>query len=796
MRLIKRETTIPVPEVYAFDASLENELGCPFILMEHLHGKPLHDVWFAQGISLALREQIRIRALHGIAEAMAQLNTLTFSQGGSLLFDAKGDVVGMVPTNIVDLETQIANMRSTDYDNTMAFCQTGPFSDPGSYLLSLLDSREGKRERGIVEQGAYKLLRLFIEWSLMDTSGQEKPFVLAHPDLDSQNILVNDDGSLSGIIDWDWIAAVPHCVGPHSLPQFLMQDYNPAHYAYDVEAGEPKEGFLADSPAELASYRAMYAQFMEANLSKDDRVSMTKSRRHAARVRKSRKEAADMTRRSLITTTLQLAVRAPSEMKKLMVHVFDELDELTAADWPDERSTTASGERDDSDENGGEDMDTEASEVEDGEAVREDLYIHNDGHEEKELNVEHLSIDELVDEIEKLTGTSLASESNRDLERDPTDLEGTPPADEEITKRGIEVEGLGKMEPTKEAREPRTARICGWAKKKLRRGARYLHKKPEKNDHIANAALHTTSRPTRAARTICGWTEKKLRRVAHCLHCGDDEEKAKIDTKVEGVRSGALDVLKGLQTKLKQLRQKLHRKERDSSSTSEGGKEEAPEAPQVTSVFTGLTRAEKRSVCGKFAQMVQDNRMCLTADQQITMAHWVIQTLQKPDFSDTNVGCTRGRQDGNAERLEGNEYSGEGDLAKDPGYEEGHEDTDGSSDDGRDGNIDAEEIGHDDGGENKAEPRDQASKPQLAERALSRESDHLVTETAGLISNEEDAAEVSQAAVGPSADEPEQVDTGDFDLLGICIALANDDLDERRMQRLRDGFFGLLNQTL
>lgn len=593
------------------------------------------------------------------------------------------------------------------------------------------------------------------------------------------------------------MSAVPHCVGPHSLPHFLTQDYNPAHYAYDVEAGEPKEGFLADSPAELASYRAMYPQFVEANLSKDDRVNMTKSRRHAARVRKSRKEAADMTRRSLIIATLQLAVRAPSEMKKLMVHLFDELAELTAADWPDERSTTASGERDDSDENGGEDQDTEASEVEDGEAVREDLYIHDDGHEEKAVNVERLSIDELVDEIEKLAGTSRASDSNRDIEQDPTDLEGAPPADEETTEQNIEVQGLGIKERTKEAREPRAARICGWAKKKLRRGAKYLHKKPEKNDHIASATLQITSRPARAARTVCGWTEKKLRRMAHCLHCGDDEEKAIIDTKVEGVRGGAFDALKELQTKLKQLKQKLYRKEKDSSNTSKGSEEQASEAAQVKSTFTGLTRAEKRSVCGQFAQMIQDNDLCLTADQQIAMAHWVIQTLQKPDFSDTSLGCTRGRQNGNAERVEGDDYSRKADSANDSGYEEGHEDTDGGSDVGRVGNKDAEEIGHDDGdGKNKAEPRDRASTPQLAERALSRESDHLVTETAGLVSNEEDAAEVSQAAVGPSADEPEQVDTGNFDLLGICIALANDDLDERRMQRLRDGFFGLLNQTL
>ena len=219
MRLIRRETTIPVPEVYAFDASLDNELGCPFILMELIHGKPLQDVWFDPSISQALREQIRIRSLHGIAEAMVQLNTLTFTQGGSLLFNAKGEAVGIGSSNIVDLETQYANMRSADYENTMAFCQTGPFSDPESYLLSLVDAREGKRERGIVEQGAYKLLRIFVEWSLMDTSAvngkqsvKRKPFVLAHPDLDSQNILVNNDGSLAGIIDWDWIAAVPHCI--------------------------------------------------------------------------------------------------------------------------------------------------------------------------------------------------------------------------------------------------------------------------------------------------------------------------------------------------------------------------------------------------------------------------------------------------------------------------------------------------------------------------------------------------------------------------------------------------------
>ncbi|KAM0796936.1 kinase-like domain-containing protein, partial [Usnea florida] len=312
MRLIRRETTLPIPEVLAFDASLENELGCPFILMELIYGKSLAEVWFDQEISQAKREQIRIRSLQGIAEAMAQLNSLTFSQGGSLVFDAKGNVADVGSSNVVDLEKSCDNMRSKDYDNTMAFHQTGPFEDPKSYLLALLDAREGKQEPSIIRQGAYKLLRLFIEWSLLDAGGQEKQFVLAHADLDNQNILVKDDGSLAGIIDWDWTAAVPHCIGPQSLPKFLLQDYDPGNYAYDVEAGEPKEGFLADSPAELACYRAMYAQFMESYLSGNDR------------------EAADVTRRSLITNTLYFAVQAPTEMRGLMIHLFQELEELTA----------------------------------------------------------------------------------------------------------------------------------------------------------------------------------------------------------------------------------------------------------------------------------------------------------------------------------------------------------------------------------------------------------------------------------------------------------------------------------
>ena len=38
-----RQRGLPVPEVYSFEASTDNALGCPFILMEHMRGMPVYE---------------------------------------------------------------------------------------------------------------------------------------------------------------------------------------------------------------------------------------------------------------------------------------------------------------------------------------------------------------------------------------------------------------------------------------------------------------------------------------------------------------------------------------------------------------------------------------------------------------------------------------------------------------------------------------------------------------------------------------------------------------------------------
>ena len=56
MRLIKHETTVPIPEVYSFNASTHSDLGCPFILMEYIETVPLHEIWFEESSSKAVIE--------------------------------------------------------------------------------------------------------------------------------------------------------------------------------------------------------------------------------------------------------------------------------------------------------------------------------------------------------------------------------------------------------------------------------------------------------------------------------------------------------------------------------------------------------------------------------------------------------------------------------------------------------------------------------------------------------------------------------------------------------------------
>lgn len=145
-----------------------------------------------------------------IAAAMTQLDRVTFDQGGSLGFDEQDFPIGVGPSRLVDTPAMLARLLDDDPDESTIYLPVAPFSYPAEYYTVVLDRRE--EPGSSFERGLLALLRLLISWifepSIGDTA--QKPFVLARADMDIQNFLVDDNGILRAIIDWDGVFCAPH----------------------------------------------------------------------------------------------------------------------------------------------------------------------------------------------------------------------------------------------------------------------------------------------------------------------------------------------------------------------------------------------------------------------------------------------------------------------------------------------------------------------------------------------------------------------------------------------------------
>lgn len=259
IRLLKRETTIPLPDVLDFSSTTENSLRCPYIMMTFISGLPLYDIWFGHRLNDTTPEMTnlrRIRALEGIAEAMLQLGRFSFKTGGCPLFGSEGDPSGIGPMRRVDDRAMLDRwFIHGDPNNDPIYMECAPSSNPKAYYTVMLDKHP---EQNPVPRGLTMLLRQLISW-IPEPCGTD-PFVLAHPDFDIQNFIVSEDGELQGIIDWDGVAALPRTLGNERYPGWLMRDWDPAMYGYkeSMERGVEPEGVWEDSAESLAYYRGVY----------------------------------------------------------------------------------------------------------------------------------------------------------------------------------------------------------------------------------------------------------------------------------------------------------------------------------------------------------------------------------------------------------------------------------------------------------------------------------------------------------------------------------------------------------
>ncbi|KAJ2984770.1 hypothetical protein NUW58_g5889 [Xylaria curta] len=306
MQLLKRETTIPLPDVLDFSSTTQNTLRCPYILLSYISGVPLYNVWFGHRLNsddLGVNRARRTRALESIASAMTQLGSFSFRTSGSPIFASDGSPLGTGPARRVNQKAMLDRwFVHQDPADDPIYATYAASSDPKAYYTFMLDLHP---EENSFQKGLVALLRQLISW-IPEPSGADR-FVLTHPDFDIQNFIVSEDGDLRGIIDWDGVAAVPRTLGNARYPGWLTRDWDPAMYGYreSMEQGTEPDGVWEDSPACLVDCRQIY------------RAAIAKNRRDDGSV--------DLCRMSLITDNLSIAAEDPRCRSEILRKVAQEI---------------------------------------------------------------------------------------------------------------------------------------------------------------------------------------------------------------------------------------------------------------------------------------------------------------------------------------------------------------------------------------------------------------------------------------------------------------------------------------
>jgi aminoglycoside phosphotransferase (APT) family kinase protein len=242
-RLIFYKTSIPVPQIHYWSLDANNLLSRPFVMMDFMPGMNLSKVWNDNSWITDLKREM---IFEQIARWTVELAALEFDQIGCLDWDSTSGLHHIVP--FPDASALFTGVYCEEKGDALT---AGPFDTAHAFLSFLLSTR-----RHISDSPMLAVVQLFLS-ALPDNTLDGPPFVLSHPDFDSQNVLVGEDGTITGIIDWDNVHVGPRQGAAAAYPSWLTVDWDPLYYGWSKDAS-PEVNAGYDSPTELVKYREAY----------------------------------------------------------------------------------------------------------------------------------------------------------------------------------------------------------------------------------------------------------------------------------------------------------------------------------------------------------------------------------------------------------------------------------------------------------------------------------------------------------------------------------------------------------
>lgn len=290
LRWVRENTSLPVPSVLSYSANRTNPIRFEWIIMNKIAGKPLADVW--KDVPFSAKEQL----VREIAKFCSDTFAHQFRGIGSIFprttaAQNRGDH-NTVPKNNTRIDDDndeppiapgftVQRLVSSAFfdENPQPNVSRGPFASSGEWLSARLNLTElqcierlKRRRKAAAESmdeedgeddedededdedeeelekimGVVQRLRRHLADFFPARGAEPEPTVLFHDDMNSHNILVDEKGNLTAVVDWECVSALPLHVACE-YPPFIQSKPNDVEpiksiYKHD-ENGEVAELF-------------------------------------------------------------------------------------------------------------------------------------------------------------------------------------------------------------------------------------------------------------------------------------------------------------------------------------------------------------------------------------------------------------------------------------------------------------------------------------------------------------------------------------------------------------------------
>jgi Phosphotransferase enzyme family len=293
MTFVRTHTDAPVPRVLAFDPSQENELGFAWTIMEMMPGRPLCEQWrymtWMQKEELVKRVadivaqmfRHRFRGIGNIYQKQGTppypaverngpgpthhaINNMTKSPpaiAGCSRSGSNDDVDKDCPASNYNVD-RIVSMSFLWHNRVHYEVHRGPFSSSFDWLKARLDfviietddilndptSDPNRKASATKHSSLAKRVRQQLPNFFPEPRSKVSPEIttLHHYDMSGFNVLVDGEGRLTALLDWDGVSTVPLWKACQ-MPEFLVS-------RFIDEIGDDKPGHIdSDSAASRVS---------------------------------------------------------------------------------------------------------------------------------------------------------------------------------------------------------------------------------------------------------------------------------------------------------------------------------------------------------------------------------------------------------------------------------------------------------------------------------------------------------------------------------------------------------------